>query len=755
MKATRLFRVTSKLQTLRMIEESLDMYTSNTTTAIVRIVLMFLFVLWLGHIVCCIFYTIGRWGISDTSVTWLNIDVDNPSREYMNMQDPYLYATSFHWAVAQISLGSIDIDATNTPERILSVLLMLCGLVFSHERRPHHEDRAALSGRQQTPDTADDEESLDMYTSNTTTAIVRIVLMFLFVLWLGHIVCCIFYTMGRWGISDTGVTWLNIDVDNPSLEYINMEDLYLYATSFHWAVAQISLGSIDIDATNTPERILSVLLMLCGLVFNGTLVSSFSAILVGLEMEAREQTRKTSILSRFLRENEVPLQFSVEVMQMAEVRQMKPATLVERDVPVLNRLPASMLEQLRIEIYSQHAAKYILFELSCFSRLEFLRALCKAARFELLPGGDDLFFATQQSNQFYLLSKGDATYHQEPLTSLVATPVTVQVAEDAWLSEASLWVSWLHVGRTSCVGTCHFVSFKVDLVTAALHNDRFLQEVFVSIARGFHACIVSAVSPFWPNDLMVKGAEFYEIVSSLPGFCKRSPFPSPGCSIPAVVSAVSPFWPNDLMVKGAEFYEIVSSLPGDMRNSVVLLRIQQLKILKMATLKDLCDDVACGKSELSLTSSGDPRRCVLRLSLQLLRDDGYILAEVGFLDEGGVAKCSLPGLKRMPNEPAAVACSRLIHTKLPPLAASITVDSCSASTSEAVLQEFGICSCYQRTTLTAKVTGDIQAETCVSSLSAKDIRRSGVSVDADLFKDNLQREVYFVMGTDKTRLYVW
>jgi len=440
------------------------------------------------------------------------------------------------------------------------------------------------------------------------------------------------------------------------------------------------------------------------------LVSSFSAILVGLEMEAREQTRKTSLLSRFLRENEVPLQFSVEVMQMAEVRQMKPATLVERDVPVLNRLPASMLEQLRIEIYSQHAAKYILFDFACFSSLEFLSALCQAARFELLPSGDDLFFATQQSNQFYLLSKGDATYHQEPLTSLVATPVTVDVAEDAWLSEASLWVSWLHVGRTSCVGTCHFVSFKVDLVTAALHNDRFLQEVFVSIARGFHACIVSAVSPFWPNDLKVKDAEFYEIVSSL---------------------------------------------PRDVRNSVVLLRIQQLNILKMATLKDLCEDVSCGKSELSLTPSGDPRRCVLRLSLQLLRDDGYILAEVGSLDEGGVAKCSLPGLKRMPNEPAAVACSRLIHTKLPPLAASITVDSCSASTSEAVLQEFGICSCYQRTTLTAKVTGDIQAETCVSSLSAKDIRRSGVSVDADLFKDNLKREVYFVMGTDKKRLYVW
>ena len=400
---------------------------------------------------------------------------------------------------------------------------------------------------------------LDRCTSNSTTASVRIVLMFLFILWLGHIVCCVFYTMGRRGISDTSVTWQNIDVDNPLREYMNMQDSYLYATSFHWAVAQISLGSIDIDATNTPERILSVILMLCGLVLNGTLVSSFSAILVGLEMEAREQTRETSILSRFLRQNQVPLQFSVQVVQMARVRQMKHATLVERDIPLLSRLPASLLEQLRIEIYSQHAAKYILFEFACFSSDEFLRALCQAARFELLSSGDDLFFATQESNQFYLLSKGEATYHQEPLTSLLSTPVTVDVAQDAWLSEASLWVLWRHVGRTSGVGTCQFVSFKVDIVAAAIKNDRFLQEVSVAIARGFHSCIVSAVSPFWPNDLKVKGAEFYEIVSSM---------------------------------------------PRDVLNSVVLLRIQQLRILKMATLKDLSNDVSCGKSELRLTPLG-------------------------------------------------------------------------------------------------------------------------------------------------------
>ena len=120
-----------------------------------------------------------------------------------------------------------------------------------------------------------------------------------------------------------------------------------------------------------------------------------------------------------------------------------------------------------------------------------------------------------------------------------------------------------------------------------------------------------------------------------------------------------------------------------------------------------------------------------------------------------MAKCNLPGLKLMPNEPASVALSRLIHTNLPPLSASITVDRCAASTSEVVVQKFGICTYYERTTWTATVTGDIPAESCVSSLSANDIRRSGVSVDADLFRDNLQREVYFVMGTDKTRLYVW
>ena len=44
---------------------------------------------------------------------------------------PQQYVLSFHWSMSQLSLGSIEVSATNSCERIFSILMLSLGLLCS------------------------------------------------------------------------------------------------------------------------------------------------------------------------------------------------------------------------------------------------------------------------------------------------------------------------------------------------------------------------------------------------------------------------------------------------------------------------------------------------------------------------------------------------------------------------------------------------------------------------------------------------
>ena len=111
------------------------------------------------------------------------------------------------------------------------------------------------------------EEMMDRFASEMVRKLIAIFSIFLFVLWLTHVICCLWCAMASLP-SDTGKHWTQED----HLEAEGGLTSYMYTTAFHWTFAQLTLNSIEVGAASSLERLFNLFLSLLGLVFSSLLV---------------------------------------------------------------------------------------------------------------------------------------------------------------------------------------------------------------------------------------------------------------------------------------------------------------------------------------------------------------------------------------------------------------------------------------------------------------------------------------------------
>lgn len=119
--------------------------------------------------------------------------------------------------------------------------------------------------------------------------------MLLVIFWLTHVVGCAWYRIGRsHKLSDTGNTWLTSGL------YSFAGDGYEYSTSLHWAITQITPGSMGVAPKNSTERLFNVCVLFFGLVLGGSLVATLSAIMTQYRLHLEESSRTFRMLHQYL-----------------------------------------------------------------------------------------------------------------------------------------------------------------------------------------------------------------------------------------------------------------------------------------------------------------------------------------------------------------------------------------------------------------------------------------------------------------------
>ena len=171
------------------------------------------------------------------------------------------------------------------------------------------------------------EKWLDRFGFGDMTALLKIIGLSLSALWLSHVFACIWYAVGKAGEE----SWLDMFFSDDT-RYRELGTVSIYCTSFHWAITQMTLGSVDVYAINSQERLLSICVMIFGLLFTSTLVSSVSASLVGSQMLAGHRAQQAHNLEVFLRQNKVTSTLACQVMKIANSTLCRSDKLLESDV---------------------------------------------------------------------------------------------------------------------------------------------------------------------------------------------------------------------------------------------------------------------------------------------------------------------------------------------------------------------------------------------------------------------------------------
>lgn len=254
-------------------------------------------------------------------------------------------------------------------------------------------------------------------------------------LWGIHVVACLWWYIGTRLSSNDRRQWT--DVFDEGLSNFDQ-----YIVSYHWTIAQVTLGAIDVVSTNSVERMFSIVCLALGLVVGSSVISAFSASLVDLQMANKERNTKMRTLRRFLREHEVPPGLSLTIQRQVTERLEGRKELVESQVAALGSLSASLRTALRVEIARKTLLGHALFVQLSTLGATWCHAFCQDG-FELTAWSakDDIFFASDVSRAAYVLTKGNASYASEvrPGEMLMESQPSEVVLPGMWLAEASLW----------------------------------------------------------------------------------------------------------------------------------------------------------------------------------------------------------------------------------------------------------------------------------------------------------------------------
>merc|ERR1719191_2636051 len=137
---------------------------------------------------------------------------------------------------------------------------------------------------------------------------------------------------------------------------------------------------IGLSSSVYPTRGVEVLFLagflLCSFLFASTLVSSFSAMLMDLQMQNQELTDRMRTLKFFLYQHNVHPGLALQVQRQIQNCITKEMAIMERDVEVLGMLSTTMRTQLRHTLYAPHLRTCPFFKTCEFFSPSFIQDLC-------------------------------------------------------------------------------------------------------------------------------------------------------------------------------------------------------------------------------------------------------------------------------------------------------------------------------------------------------------------------------------------
>jgi len=521
------------------------------------------------------------------------------------------------------------------------------------------------------------------------------------VLWLNHILACIWYGIARHRFTDTGNTWVE-DLHDRTGEY-QATFFFEYSTAYHWSMSQMTPGSMEVVPTNSAERTFNIMCLFLGLLMSISLISQLSAKMVQHNMSQIEMTKNKSVLRRFLLENNIRADLAVRIQQQIKERMNTQKRLAARDVSAIKLLSPNIRSELMYSAWSPHLLHHQL--LYTWDQLDggFIKDLCvSGVELLSLAPDDELFVAQSTGEHVYVSLAGDLLYIQEEDDfKQLRIPVDLKT----WISEAALWmIDWVHRGTIRAKVSSEVLSISTNGFLHALRRHRTVTK----LARDFSKAL--------NNQLQIHG-----------------------------VNALT-----DLYL-GVDFAELLLCMPMNSRELMTKHIIDDMKHNQSWTgwvfggVDIDAIEQECAEGLCTLVLDPGPVRVLLQVTLKILRSDGRFLVQVdkeltSRHDYPSWGTLRLPGTRRQEQEHPREALDRLLDGELAYIAEKIELTSVENAVEWHDPIAHGMRTKYIRANFLAKLADEHDASRMPQAQSNK--QRHSVTSNSSFLSSASTREEY-------------
>jgi len=286
-----------------------------------------------------------------------------------------------------------------------------------------------------------------------------IVSIMLVIVGLSHIIACVWYGLAD---EDRPDTWLKIH----NFQHASVE--YKYTTALHWSLLQFAGGTDEIVPQNTGERIYAVGVFILAFVLASVFVGRLTSSMTQLHMLSKKDVEKFQVLKRYLSKHEISSALAVRVIHNAQHALAETQRFMEENrVELLGMISEPLRVELHFELYAPVLCVHPFFRVFCETCPQVMKKVCHAAMSQLLVSTGDVVFMPGEAPcppQMFILCSGEMSYH-------FMSGAMAFVEAGQWLSEATLWTSWVHQGMLKAASDCRLC--RLDALKFLALTDSF------------------------------------------------------------------------------------------------------------------------------------------------------------------------------------------------------------------------------------------------------------------------------------------
>jgi len=268
-----------------------------------------------------------------------------------------------------------------------------------------------------------------------------------------------------------------------------------YFTALQWSVAQMGFGQVDVQPVIFQERCYAVFFAMGCFIASALWLANLVASLMRLQVINKEDRENKEALRLYLQERGVSWSLRTRAEKVAQeaAEKKSSARVHEAEVSLLNVMPKTLAFELRAESFVPVLTYHPFFGVYGISNADrhaisaFLKT--KDSLLELTVDQDQEVFTEREVGRFmYFLVSGAVVYRYRRNAK--------DVAPEGWLSEASLWLRWNHVGQAFAKDDSELVLIDAEIFRRIVQGD--LPEAS-KYAKAFHKYVNDKVKDM--NDL--------------------------------------------------------------------------------------------------------------------------------------------------------------------------------------------------------------------------------------------------------------